>query len=693
MTKRIHVLEPQVAELIAAGEVVERPASIVKELLENAVDAGAQKITVEIKNGGISYIRVTDDGDGIAKEDLPSAFIRHATSKVRTADDLDQIASFGFRGEALASIAAVCKVEILSRTPGSISGGRYVIHGSQEVDFSDAGCPVGTTIVVRDVFFNTPARMKFLKKDSTEANTIANIVDKVALANPQISFRFIRDGQVKLNTPGNDDLRSVIYAVYGKEFAEGMIPVSYTHEFVSVNGFICRPTASRSTRSMQSFFINSRYVRSRTCMAALEEAYKSSIMTGKFPSCVLNVQIPFNTVDVNVHPAKIEVRFSNERPVFDAVYRGCKEALGTAGEADFLPKEETPKAAPSPFSLKDFDHTGRQQRMTAAEYRQMASSTKGSATVVKSEPVMRPRDLVMRSPSLEEAMGVLQQHRNETAEKSEPQMWESRVMYAPRTEERPEPVKKEQPTVIQQGSAKPWLKVGDTAEPESHLHRVEESQSYCLEEQEEHNHTAAAPVQLADDAEEQTSDYKILGELFGTYIMVEYRDTFVLVDKHAAHERILYNRLCRETSLGQRQILLAPVPVTLSRQEYDAALQGLSAFEQIGFLLEDFGNGTVLVREIPTMLPMDEVTAAVQEATEKLLDGRQKMLPETVEELLHSVACKAAIKAHDTTSLPEMEQLVEVIRQDRDVRFCPHGRPVSITMTRSELERRFGRLV
>lgn len=232
-----------------------------------------------------------------------------------------------------------------------------MIHGSQEVDFSDAGCPVGTTIVVRDVFFNTPARMKFLKKDSTEAGTIANIVDKIALANPQISFRFIRDGQVKLNTPGNGDLLSVIYAVYGKEFAADMIPVNYTHEFVTVSGFICRPTASRSTRSMQNFFINSRYVRSRTCMAALEEAYKSSIMTGKFPACVLNVQIPFNTVDVNVHPAKIEVRFSNERPVFDAVYRGCKEALGTAGEADFLPKEEPPKAAPSPFALKDFDHT------------------------------------------------------------------------------------------------------------------------------------------------------------------------------------------------------------------------------------------------------------------------------------------------------------------------------------------------
>ena len=338
MTKRIHVLEPQVAELIAAGEVVERPASIVKELLENAVDAGAQKITIEIKNGGISYIRVTDDGGGIEKDDLPAAFVRHATSKVRTAADLEQIGSFGFRGEALASIAAVCKVEVLSRTPESISGGRYVIHGSQEVDFSDAGCPVGTTIVVRDVFFNTPARMKFLKKDSTEAGTIANIVDKIALANPQISFRFIRDGQVKLNTPGNGDLLSVIYAVYGKEFAADMIPVNYTHEFVTVSGFICRPTASRSTRSMQNFFINSRYVRSRTCMAALEEAYKSSIMTGKFPACVLNVQIPFNTVDVNVHPAKIEVRFSNERPVFDAGLPGLQGGAGHRRRSGFPPQ-------------------------------------------------------------------------------------------------------------------------------------------------------------------------------------------------------------------------------------------------------------------------------------------------------------------------------------------------------------------
>lgn len=692
MTKRIHVLEPHVAELIAAGEVVERPASIVKELLENAVDAGAQKITVEIKNGGISYIRVTDDGGGIEKEDLPAAFVRHATSKVRTAADLDQIGSFGFRGEALASIAAVCKVEILSRTPESISGGRYVIHGSQEVDFSDAGCPVGTTIVVRDVFYNTPARMKFLKKDSTEANTIANIVDKIALANPQISFRFIRDGQVKLNTPGNGDLLSVIYAVYGKEFAAEMIPVNYTHEFVTVSGFICRPTASRATRSMQNFFINSRYVRSRTCMAALEEAYKSSIMTGKFPTCVLNVQIPFNTVDVNVHPAKIEVRFSNERPVFDAVYRGCKEALGTAGEADFLPKEEPVKAAPSPFALKDFDHTGMQQRMTAAEYRTMSSGNRQERPAPKAVP--ERRELSMRSPSMGEAMEVLREHRAAAPVKNSFPGRESRPSYPEQVRTFFEPEKQVQPVTEprQEPAARPSM---PDRRPQPEPEAIPAAPAAVSVEPEKTAPARPEPaaIRLTDDREEQDTDYRILGELFGTYIMVEYKDTFVLVDKHAAHERILYNRLCRETSLGQRQILLAPVPVTLSRQEYDAALRGLEAFEQIGFLLEDFGNGTVLVREIPTMLPLDDVTSAVQEAAAKLADGRQQMLPETVDELLHSVACKAAIKAHDTTSLPEMAQLVEVIRQDRDVRFCPHGRPVSVTMTRSELERKFGRLV
>ena len=673
MSQRIHILAPQVAELIAAGEVVERPASIVKELLENAVDAGAQKITVEIKNGGISYIRVTDDGSGIEKEDLPTAFVRHATSKVTTAEDLDGIASFGFRGEALASIAAVSRVEVLSRTSETISGGRYVIHGGEEVDFSDAGCPAGTTIVVRDVFYNTPARMKFLKKDSTEAGTIANIVDKIALGNPHISFRFIRDGQVKLSTPGDGDLLSVIYSVYGREFAQQMLPVQYTHEFVTVEGYICKPTASRSTRSMQNFFINSRYVRSRTCMAALEEAYKSSLMTGKFPSCVLNVKIPPNTVDVNVHPAKVEVRFSNERPIFDAVYRGCKEALNAAGEVSFLPKEESAaKSASVQFVAKDFDYSGRQQRMSAEAYRKLAIGGDG-----------RGDELPLEAPSFTVVTGKDGTRLHFSIPSVRPEQSKHSVR------EPAAPVSPEEDLPFGGISAVPKhptsISASDFSTPKQ-VSRCEFSPPAPEPEM------ALSSSAVADEGDRQ-EDYKILGELFGTFILVEYRDTFVMVDKHAAHERILYNRLKRETELNERQVLLAPVPVSLSRQEYDAALSNLAEFEKIGFLIEDFGGGSVLVREIPTMLPLEEVTGAVQEAAGKLLEGKRQMMPEAVDDLLHSVACKAAIKAHDRTSMPEMADLVRVIRQDRDVRFCPHGRPVSITMTKSEIERRFGRLV
>ena len=684
MQKKIQVLPQQVAELIAAGEVVERPASIVKELVENSVDAGAQKITVEIKNGGISYIRITDDGSGIPKDDLPTAFIRHATSKVATAEDLDAIASFGFRGEALASIAAVSRVEVLSCTRDSISGGRFVIQGSQEGVLEETGCPVGTTIVVRDVFYNTPARMKFLKKDSTEANSIENIIDKIALANPQIAFRFIRDGQVKLSTPGNGDLKAVIYAVYGRDFSQNLIPVNYTHEFITVEGYICRPVDSRSTRAMQNFFINSRYVRSRTCMAALEEAYKSSIMTGKFPACVLNVKIPYGAVDVNVHPAKIEVRFSNERPVFDAVYRGCKEALGAANEVSFLPKEE-PATARNTFELRDFDHTGRQQRFSVESYKQMVAAGQQNAAGQAEQSRPSGGAQMLSSPSF----GGYESSRplRRPGGSAPPERTDRPVFVPERGADRPAPDMPEhrfQParTAAPEEDELPFGQ--RPAQQESPVSRPVEA----LEPEAPRGRTAVA-VRDSDGEE----NVKILGELFGTYILIQYNDTFVMVDKHAAHERILYNRLKDEVELGERQLLLSPVPVTLSRQEYDAAVSSPERFEQVGILLEDFGGGSVLVREIPTMMDLDEVSGTVQEIAGKLVEGKQQLLPETVDELLHSMACKAAIKAHDRTVLPEMEQLVRILRGDPTVRFCPHGRPVAITMTRSEIERRFGRLV
>ncbi len=640
MQRQIQVLPQQVAELIAAGEVVERPASVVKELVENAVDAGAQKITVEIKNGGTSYIRVTDDGGGIPKEQLATAFIRHATSKVSTAADLEAIGSFGFRGEALASIAAVSRVEVLSRTPDSVSGGRYVIHGSQQVELDDAGCPAGTTILVRDLFYNTPARMKFLKKDSTEAGSIGGILDKMALANPHIAFRFIRDGQVKLSTPGSGDLLSVIYAVYGREFSQTLLPVDYTHEFVTVRGYICRPTASRASRSMQTFFINSRYVRSRTCMAALEEAYKSSVMTGKFPACVLNVTVPFGAVDVNVHPAKIEVRFADERPVFDGVYQACRQALAAADEAAFLPAKE----AQAPFGLSDMDYTGRQQRFSAEGYRQLAGQAGPIRPTGNSQTLSSPAFGRYESRRPVELPAISQRS-------------------APAAGTRPLPPVDDLPF----GRVPARL---PTPEPQP---------------------GPPAPLPLEDST--GGGEARVIGELFATYILIEYNNTFVLVDKHAAHERILYNKLKDELELGERQVLLAPIPVTLSRQEYDAAVSAPELFLQVGIQLEDFGGGTVLVREVPTMLSQAQVPAAVQEIAGKLLEGKRQLLPETVDELIHSVACKAAIKGGDRTVQPEMELIVRMLQNDPSVRFCPHGRPVSITVTRAEIERKFGRLV
>lgn len=648
---RIQVLEQHVAELIAAGEVVERPASIVKELLENAVDAGAQKITVEIQQGGISYIRITDDGCGIEMEDLPKAFVRHATSKVHTARDLEAIGSFGFRGEALASIAAVSKVEVLSCTADALAGGRYVIHGSQEVSCEEAGCPVGTTIVVRDLFYNTPARMKFLKKDSTEASSIANIVDKIALGNPHIAFRFIKDGQLKLNTPGDGNLQSVIYAVYGREFASQLLQVDYTQEFVHVSGFICQPSDSKATRNMQNFFINSRYVKSKTCVAAVEEAYKSSLMTGRFPACVLNVEVPLDAVDVNVHPAKIEVRFSNEKPIFSTVYHGCKEALNALNRTSFLQEAQTTaKEKLTPFALQDFDYTGRQQRFSSEQYQ-----TK--VTTAPEKPVAAPAFTrpVLQTPAFEE-------HPHTTMLAS-PDLVPYRTAYTPPPE--PSAAYREQPPV-----------------PSPH---TVQQPSPPIGEQKD---AAAVTVDCAEEA-----DVCVIGELFGTYILVQYEQQLVLVDKHAAHERILYNQLKAAVDIGDRQMLISPLTVSLSKLEYRAAVDQPEVFLQFGLSVEDFGEGTVTVREVPTMLPLQAVAPSVQEIAAKLLAGSRELLPEAVDDLLHNMACRAAIKAHDRTTPFEMSELIQMIRQDSNVRFCPHGRPVAVTMSRTEIEKRFGRLV
>lgn len=643
---KINVLEKQVAELIAAGEVVERPASIVKELVENAVDAGASTVTVEIRRGGISYIRVTDNGSGIEREDVAKAFLRHATSKVRVCDDLGQITTMGFRGEALASIAAMCRVELLTRTAEEETGTLYTISGGEAECLEDAGCPVGTTITIRDVFFNTPARMKFLKKDVSEGNSVAAAVEKAALGNPEVGFKLIRDGQIRFQTPGDGKLLSAVRCVLGKEFSENLLPVHYESGGCMVDGVICKPASARNSRSMQNFFINTRFVRSKTCMAALEESYRNALMTGKYPSCVLNLTIPPQTVDVNVHPAKIEVRFADEKSIFQLVYYGCKTALGAANLAPELKAEDLHQNSSVKVAAKSTMPV--QQRMSADAYRmtlaQKVEHLKASrepACIQTGEPVSAKLSAPVRLPGIRVSPETVL------------------------TVEAPAPIlQKAAPT-----SSKPAPVI---AEPHSE-----------------------PPSELASDTLPSTDLYdgaRLIGELFDTYLLLQNRDELILVDKHAAHERLLFNRLISGGLAEERQLLLTPVSVQLSPEEHALVTGHLALLSQAGITAEDFGDHFVLIREVAPVLANADLPGLVTEFAERLSCANGNLLPGQLEELYHRMACRAAIKAHDRTPAPSLEQLIQLIQQDGNVEHCPHGRPVAIRMARREIEKKFGRL-
>lgn len=613
---RIQVLDKHTAELIAAGEVVERPASVVKELVENAIDAGATTVTVEIRNGGVTYIGITDDGCGFEREDVPTAFLRHATSKIRQEEDLDGIATLGFRGEALASVAAVARVELTTRTEDELAGTRYVIEGGEEVSCVDAGCPRGTTICVRDLFYNVPARMKFLKKDVGEANAVAGVVDRLALSHPEISFRFIRDGKDELLTPGNGDLFACISAVLGREFAKTLTKLDYTLNGVHVHGYICRPDGARPNRTMQHFFVNGRYVKTRTAMAALEQAYKGLIMTSRFPACVLHIDLPAETVDVNVHPAKIEVRFVNEKPVFDGVYHGVKNAL----QGDVTPRQAT--ITPPVIAAEPKMATPTPAREWARETAQKPMPTPSPAPIAK-----RP------SPVLRDNGGYVKSSWNvEVAEAPAP-----RVSTPPPAPKQPEPI-------------------------------VEQ----VVMEQE------LPPVTY-------------LAEAMHTYVLAEWQGALYIIDKHAAHERILYNDL-KKGARQDSQYLLAPVSVSLSREEYGALLEQLDALHEAGFEAEDFG-GSLLVRAIPAILTGGDVAAILREIAGRLLSGKREITTDTLDWIYHSVACRAAVKAGDNSNAKELAALAQRVLTDPDIRTCPHGRPVCVELTKKELEKQFGRIV
>lgn len=655
---KINVMPKHLAELIAAGEVVERPASIVKELLENSIDSGADTVTLEIKNGGISYIRISDNGCGIAREDVHNAFVSHATSKITTAENLNSILTLGFRGEALASIAAVSKVEMLTKTPEEAVGTRYCVEFGEETLVDDAGCPSGTTITVRDLFLKTPARMKFLKKDVTEANAIALVMDRIALSHPEVSFRFIREGKQVLMTGGKGDLFSTISETLGKDFASQLISCENESAGVKVTGFISKPQYSRPNRNMQYFFINNRFVKTGTGSAAVSEGYRNSIMTGKFPSCVINIELDPTLVDVNVHPAKTEVRFSDERPVFNAVYGACKNALS---------EKDTPK---------QISYQSKQQKLDYLE-----SLT--AEVPAKPEQITLPK----QSSNFWQRTSADSFSSNPAPAPEKPKPYVPKkldVVY-----EEPEPYTPVKTTVT---AAAPKETIPETDKSIDSIDDILLNSPSRKDTPAPKAEPVSEPVLPEDLNEFDEEQFHLVGEAFLTYIICEYKKKLVIIDKHAAHERIIYERLKRENGERSGQVLLMPVTVTLSKDEYSAVLENTELINSSGFNVEDFGNGCVIVRECPMELTPEDIPDVMAEIAGRFVEKRQDVLFEKMDWIFHSVACRSAIKGGDFTSRLEMETFAKQLLSMPEIRYCPHGRPVIIEMTQRELEKNFGRI-
>ncbi len=683
---RINVLEKHVAELIAAGEVVERPCSVIKELVENSIDAGAKAITVEIKNGGTTFMRVTDDGMGIMRDDIRNAFVRHATSKVCVQNDLGSIATLGFRGEALASVSAVAKVELITCADCEDVGTSYIIEGGEEVSLSDAGCPVGTTIVVRDLFYNIPARQKFLKKDVAEGNAVSLVMDRIALSHPEIAFTFIRDSKQTLKTAGDGKLRSAIYAVYGREFSNSLIEVDYELDGIKVEGYISRPEFSRPNRNMQTFFVNNRYVRSRTAGAAVDEAAKGSVMVGKFLCCVLNIKMSFSAVDVNVHPAKIEVRFVNERPLFNAVYHAVKSALMKGDKRkEAILSQNTPSHRVDPFAQFDL-----RARDVSPEKKSSASSPQPVKTPAVSETYIKPQATVESTtadittqptePASQSKFTPFYQRRVTVADSGKVDNYLSALdIIKEASEDETTLVTTEAPLkedVQETVSTQEASAVSPISTPESVL-----AEADSLEE-------TKADITLTEET--QNLDFKYIGEAFRTYIIIEVDKELILIDKHALHERMIYEQLKKEAD-SCSQLLLVPVTVVLDKAVYTAAVDNLDMFTECGFEVEDFGLPTLLVRSAPQYITGEDITDTVTEMAGYIAENKKDIRSEKMDWIFHNIACRAAIKAGNKSTDIELMDLARKLLSDDSLRYCPHGRPVCIVLKKSEIEKQFGR--
>jgi|LSQX01.1.fsa_nt_gb DNA mismatch repair protein MutL len=581
MVNRVKVLEPKISNMIAAGEVVERPASVIKELIENSIDAGATNINIEIKKGGISYIRVTDNGIGIDKEDAKLAFMRHATSKISTEKDLNSISTLGFRGEALASIAAVSHVELITKTNYSEEGVHIIVKGGKVVSENDIGCPQGTTLVVKNLFYNTPARMKFLKKDSTEAGYVGDVVLHMVLSHPEISFRYINNGKESIYTSGDGDLLNCIYTLYGREYSKAMITVNHSENGIIVEGAVGKPSISRPNRTMQNFFVNGRYVKSKLLTVGLEEAYKNLLTINKFPAAVINIKINPQLMDINIHPAKLEVKFSDDKSVYEVLYWAVKNALYSETHIPEIIVRDTKKNEEDEIDI----------RIPLEKYNRKQNT-----------------------------------------------------------------------------------------DPENKIETNINQQSFVKEE---------------NGNEAIIDDFKIIGQVFGTYIVIEKNEELLLIDQHAAHERFNYEELLEKYKNRDvySQVLISPVVVELSREEAVITFENIDFLKTIGFEVEDFGNNSVLIRQAPFNSENKELKALFLEIIELLSGQKESKISEIEYKALYSIACKASIRANSVMHTLEMKELVRKLLSMDNINTCPHGRPITISLTKRQIEKEFKRIV
>lgn len=665
--KKINILNKQTAQLIAAGEVVERPASVLKELLENSIDSGATRITAEIKCGGIKFIKVSDNGSGIYRDDVKNAFLRHATSKLKKAEDLNEISSLGFRGEALASICSVSRVEVITKSKEELEGTHFYIDAGVNGKIEDYGCSDGTSIIVRDMFYNIPARMKFLKKDVAEANNCASVIDKLALSHPEISFKFVREGKEVLYTSGDKKISSAIYSVYGKDFFDGMIPVDYKLNHVKITGFISKPTCSKSSRSMQNFFVNKRAVKSKIGYSALEEGFKNSVMTGKFPYCVLYIDVPPETVDVNVHPAKTEIKFANEKAVFEAIYYAVKSALMFVNSSSgFGSPTGTIRMSESFSPRYEFKPIPKLNNFKTNEASSVLKSNIKNFSVNRNEDT---KNSVQHSLNKIEKKEEISFRKPLSSENKKEEIVDNLNVNKIKPVNEVLLKKFEKPKVISEIKTKPSISY-KTASNEL---RSEEESLSLFKNLEKH-------------------DIKIIGEIFDCYIIAQYQKEMILIDKHAAHERIIFEKLKKNSSGQESQMLLEPCVVNMEKDEYSAVVENLDMFLKIGYEIDDFGSGSVIVRSAPMYMSTKEIPDSVCEIANYIKDNKKCLDTKKLDWLYHNIACRCAIKGGKGSSPEEICNLVQTLLDNPEIKYCPHGRPVFVSITKKFIEKQFGRV-